>query len=286
MSDRAERTEEFWRRLATASGVAEDRAQAARLIDDVAAGAELDAADRAFLEVQGPERLLVYRKLMRATLREAVEVALPRTVARLGSAFEVHFAQYCAGGTGSHYLRDVAVEFLDFCAQRWQPPEVPAYLLELGRLEAAQIEVAAAPERRRLLRDADARSTEARPDVDGEPLALHRGVAFAPSCRLLRFRHAVHELPEDVDDRRSPLARDTILFLYRSPEHEVRYLELSPVAAALMVRLLEGAPLSRGIADACATSGVPMDELTLAGAADVLADLARRGAILGAGDPA
>lgn len=292
---RPEPEEEFWRRLALdpLEG-AEDAAGrftpegAADFVAAAASAAGVSEEDRDFLATQRPERLFVYRKLMRATLRGALEATLPRTLARLGEAFVPSFEHYLTqGGTTSHYLRDVAVEFLDLCAGLWvTDARVAPYLVDLGRLEATQIEIAAAPHRRALLADADAfadadvRSTAER--AEGEPLALERAVEFIRACRLLTLQFAVHELPEALEDRSVPPARRAELLVYRSPEHDVRFLELSPVAAHLVQALLEGERLAEALTRACARENLPLDEVTLAGAARVLADLGERGVLLGA----
>ncbi len=46
-----------------------------------------------------------------------------------------------------------------------------------------------------------------------------------------------------------------MLFVYRSPEHEVRYLELSALAFGILRRLLDGAPLEGAIAGAASEGG-------------------------------
>src|SRR5262245_53269046 len=59
------------------------------------------------------ERLLVYRRLVRNNLREAVELAMPRAIARLGARFDDFFARFLEQrGPRTHYLRDVTNEFL------------------------------------------------------------------------------------------------------------------------------------------------------------------------------
>src|SRR4051812_800787 len=51
--------------------------------------------DRAALRAEF-ERLLVYRRLVRGTLREAIELAIPRTLARLGALFDEYFERFLA----------------------------------------------------------------------------------------------------------------------------------------------------------------------------------------------
>ena len=98
-------------------------------VDALVDSSSLSEDDRAFLREQGPNRLLVYRRLVRGTLRGAVELSIPRTVARMHaisglsaerSLFQEAFDAYCAErGTRSHFLRDVAPELLAFCGERY-----------------------------------------------------------------------------------------------------------------------------------------------------------------------
>jgi hypothetical protein len=287
---------------------------------ELVASSTLSEDDRAFLLEQGPKRLLVYRRLVRNTLRETLELAIPRLMARLEgihptgaesatprSLFAEAFDSYCdTRGPRSHYLRDVAAEFLDFFEARFAgDARVPPFLLELGRLEAAQIEIAAAPSRRDLRADGalpehphadlavrrepgveprlapqQVATPDARSASDAE-LHLARGVRFIEACRLFRFEHAVHRLPEELDDRSVPDRGPTSLLVYRSPEHDVRYLELSPVAEAILRRLIDGSTLETALVQGTAEGGLSLDDSVLAGAAHVLAELAERGVLLG-----
>jgi hypothetical protein len=216
------------------------------------------------------ERLLVYRRLVRGTLRGAVALAMPRTIARLGALFDEYFDRFLAErGPRTHYLRDVTSELLDFCAPLWEKDDrVPAWAVELGRHEALQIVVAALRE-----------PTE--PGELGE-LDLERGLRFVQAARVARYEHAVHRLSEDEGDLTAPERTPTALFVYRDREHDVRYLALSPVAAALLERLLAGASLKDALLGACATAGTDPAS-ALPGTSRLLADLAARGALLGAG---
>ena len=258
-----------------------------RAIHDLAFGPEVDADDadavRAWLERNhvaaadadaivgaGLERLLVYRRLLRANLYEAIEIAIPRVVARLGEVFDEYFDRFLAErGPRTHYLRDVTTELLDFCAAAWAADtRVPPYMMDLARHENVQIEIGA---------------MQSRP-VGEEPgeLELEKPLRFIEAARVMRYGFAVHRLSEDSADRTEPEARTTALLVYRSPEHEVRYLELTPLAAAILERLLGGAPLGPGIQAACAAEGAAIGPDVLDGAARLLADLAERGALLGA----
>lgn len=216
------------------------------------------------------ERLLVYRRLVRRTLRSAIELAMPRAVARLGSTFVEYFDRFLAErGPRTHYLRDVTTEFLDFAEPLLRSdPRVPAFLCDLARHESLSIVVSASVEHGRT--------------PLGE-LDLDRGLVFTDAARIARYAFAVHLLPDDEADRSEPPAEPTALFVYRSPEHDVRYLALTPLAADIVERLLAGETLRQAVLAATQQRGIPPSPSVLEGTARVLADLAERGALHGAG---
>lgn len=227
--------------------------------------ADLRALDQSF------ERLLVYRQLTRDNLRQALRLAIPRSIARLGASFDDYFERFLRErAPRTHYLRDVTAELLDFCAPLWAvDPRVPAYLSDLARHESLHIEVSALPALPRGHAPA--------------PLALDQGVELGAALRLVHYRYAVHELPVEESDRSEPARRELALLVYRSPEHEVRYLELSALACAILERLLAGASLAQAVRGAVSASqpGAELTEAVLAGTAALLADLAERGVVWG-----
>lgn len=239
--------------------------------DEFLARYDFSDDDRAALRAEF-ERLLVYRRLVRSTLREAVELAIPRTMARLGALFDEYFERFLAErGPRTHYLRDVTTELLDFCAPLWpEDTRVPAWALELARHEALEIVISSLREL------GTAREL-------GE-LDLERGLCFVEAARVTRYAFAVHRLTRDEADRTPPERVPTALFVYRDPEYDVRYLELSPLAAALLERLLRGETLRLALFAACAETGTDAGS-ALDGTARLLADLAARGALLGAAAP-
>jgi len=229
----------------------------------------LDAANGASLRASLP-RLLVYRTLVRARLEEAIELAVPRSLARLGPLFTEYFERFLREqGPRTHYLRDVTNEWLDFCAPLWRADErVPNYLHDLARHEALEIVVAS--------------GADPAPADDAAELRLERGLCFIEAACVVRYAFAVHELSEDVSDRSVPRAVPTALFVYRSPEHDVRYLELTPLAAAILERLLAGATLGEAVTGATGEAQLALDPSVLEGTARLLAELVERGALLGA----
>lgn len=228
----------------------------------------VSAEDAAALE-RSFQRLLVYRELVRGNLYEAVQLSIPRSMARLGSVFDEYFARFLnERAPHTHYLRDVTSELLEFCLPLWQSDaRVPTYLGELALHESLHIEVSALP-------------TLPRGHV-AAPLALEQGVQLGAALRLVSYRHAVHELPEAESDRTEPAQRDVSLLVYRSPEHDVRYLELTPVARGIVERLLAGDTLAQAVQGAAAEAAAPLSEAILSGAARLLADLAERGVVWG-----
>lgn len=229
---------------------------------------EVSAEDAAALEL-GLPRLAVYRELVRGNLQEALRLSIPRTLARLGPSFETYFDRFLAErAPRTHYLRDVTAELLDFCAPLWEADgRVPAYLSELARHEALHLQVSAIP-------------TPPRGHV-AAGLSLDLGVELSKALRLVHYAHCVHELPDAEEDRSEPARRAVSLLVYRSPEHEVRYLELSPLASAILERLLAGHTLGGAVKGAAAAEGAGLTEAVLSGAAQLLADLAARGVVWG-----
>ena len=234
---------------------------------------QVDLDDASALTRDFP-RLLVYRKLVRSNLREALRATLPRTLARLGPHFEPDFAELLrVAPPVTHYLRDLTPRFLAFVAPRWAAnPSVPAYLFDLARHEALQVEVA---------------SLLARPKANvSAELSVDEGVEFIDAVRLVQYASAVHRLPDDETSMEAPEPGPVTLLVYRSPEHDVRYLELGAFAAALLSALLaERLTLRAALAHAAQQVSLPLDDELLSRAARLLAELAERGALLGKTGP-
>jgi hypothetical protein len=229
--------------------------------------AALDEADAAAMAGLPAHRLLLYRELSRNGISSAIRKQIPRTASRLGSLFADYASRFCSEELPrSHYVRDMAFEFVAWVAPRWEVDDaVPAYLFDLARHELCAFEVAGA------------RIQDEAPG--GADLSLDSALTFDASTRLMRYRYAVHLLAADEDARDEPKAEPTALLAYRDDEHEVRYLELTPLAAALIARLLDGRTLRQAVVDACAETGHSLDDSVLSSSAELLSDLARRGVL-------
>jgi hypothetical protein len=220
-----------------------------------------------------PARLLVYRSLVRNGLSSVVVRMLPRTRARMNAAcggrFDSDFARFVDEvGPRTHYVRDVPGEFFTWAEPRWRAdPEVPSYLPDLAAHELAHFAVASSD------------------DAVGEPrlaeVALDRPLAFAASVRLLVYAWAVHELSADETSHEEPRPGDVRLLGYRDSSHSVRWLELTPLAASIIERLVSGESLGEAVERACSDRGVAPAR-ALPDIVKLLADLGERGALLGA----
>jgi hypothetical protein len=101
---------------------------------------------------------------------------------------------------------------------------------------------------------------------------------------LLRYAWAVHELSADPSTVDLPVQRDVCLAAYRDVNDAVRWLELSPLAAAIVERLASGEALGHAVLRACESYAVAPGS-ALEGIAALLADLGERGVLLGAPVP-
>jgi len=256
------------------------------------ARAGLEGPDLEAMAALPPKRLLLYRSLIRRGQTGAIRAGIPRTAARHGARFEADVARFIeAEPPRSRYLRDVAFEFVGFAAPRWAgDPEVPAYLADLARHELAafaaacaeQDEEAGAPGAPEALGDeAPGNPGDDAPGRPREELSLDRGARFQRAAALVRYEHAVHRLQGDESARDVPAREPTRLLVYRDASHDVRFLELTPLAAEILGRLLAGAALGEAVVAGCAALGHPVDGPVLESTAALLSDLAERGALLG-----
>jgi hypothetical protein len=234
----------------------------------VSRGVEGEDATR--MAESGARGLILYRKLVRRGLTSAIRLEIPRTAARLEGSFDGWVSRYFEEDLPrSHYVRDVAFEFLGWAAPQWSADRaVPRYLADLARHELSAFEIAGAESRGAGLASAE--------------LAIDRAARFDPSSRLYRYDYAVHRLEEAESARDEAEAIPTYLLGYRDPEHEVRYLALSALAFGILTRLLRGEPLGEAIHRAAADAAEPIRADVLEGTASLLADLAERGVLLGA----
>jgi hypothetical protein len=230
-----------------------------------------------------PRRLRLYRRLVRHNVTGVIAMILERTRARLDAHVPGELDRMIDDfldevGPRTPHLRDLPSELLAFAAPRWRAraqgaavdadrPAPPPWIVDYAELELLEFAIAVAP----------------RPPAP-PPLAevsVDRPLVFADPKRLVHFDWAVNRVPAD-DVRAEPEWRPVDLLVYRDAEHHARILELTPLAAAILERLLSGKPLGAAMVEACEAKGHALDEAVLSGAARLLADLGERGVLLGA----
>jgi uncharacterized protein len=213
------------------------------------------------------KRLLLYRKLVRRGLSAAVRAQLSGTANRLGALFESYMERFCDEALpSSPYLRDVAFEFAAWARPLWlADSRVPAYLLELAHFELWYFELSTHSEAFQM-------PTQIAPD-------LERPLAFQPGTRLCLYEYAVHTLSEDSLE--IPEHLPTALLGHRDSAHDVHFLELSPLAAAIAQRLLNHNTLAQAVREACQSLGFPVDASILEETAELLSDWSEKGIVLG-----
>jgi hypothetical protein len=230
----------------------------------------VDRDDVAAIAAQ-PRRIAVYRSLVRNGLSSVVARVLPRTRARMNRTADGRFDRDFAAfvdrpGPRTHYLRDVPGEFVAWAEPRWHADaDLPAYLSDLAMHELSAFAVGAA---------ADATGTAPIGQV-----SLERALAFHASTTIVSYVWRVHDLSDALDADDAPAAGDVTLLGYRDSDHRVRWLELTPMAAAIVSRLRSGATLGDAITSACGAMSATPDTGAIAA---LLGDLSERGVIVGA----
>lgn len=230
------------------------------------------ASDDVEALLAAPRRLGLYRRLVRSNVVGVVRAMLGRTEALVERFEPGGFERAIAGfldevGPRTAHLRDVPREFLDWAGPRWRASErLPAWLVDHAELELVDFTVEVAPRPGPLPALAD--------------VAPDRALVFAEPRVVARLGWAVHAMSGEGEA--PPERRDVVLLVYRDAEHRARYLELSPVAAAILEQLFAGRPLVPAVVEACREVGQTVDDAVLAGAARLLADLGERGVLLGA----
>ncbi len=214
----------------------------------------------------GPPTLSIYRTLVLGRFESAIEASLPRTAARLGARLREQVATFVAErASRSHYVRDIAAEFLGWAAPRWRADlSTPRYLVDLASYELLQIDVCAAED--------DAPHPSA-------PIGLESILLFRRGARAAAYGFAVHRLADDADDRIAPRAEHVRLLAYRDDADQFRLLELERPAAALIDLLMRGRPLGLAAREACHATEEPISDQVLARQSLLLQELDDRGII-------
>lgn len=219
------------------------------------------------------KRFRVYRRMARHRLTDVVENCFPRLKGALGDLSPLVEQWFDEAPPRSPYIRDVAGELLRWLRAEVLPKDAPPWTLELARHEQALLDVEYSAEE------------EGAEDVReiGE-LDFNRPAVLTPAHRILRARYAVHLLPEELDRDAVVAEGPFTLCLYRDPAtHEVRVLELSPIAGAILEEVEKGdRTVVEAVRAAAARESFEIDGEFVGSFAELVADLAERGVWLGA----
>jgi hypothetical protein len=220
------------------------------------------------------DRWRVYRRMARRRLSDVLGNSFPRLSALLGDRWEGIVERFFdEAPPRSPYIRDVSGELATFFERIWptttESASFPPWMIELARHEWALLDVSYIGEEEGALR------------ADVGELRMDRPAVLAPAHRILRAGWSVHRLGLDGDA--SVVVEGTFaLCLYRdSLTHQVRALELSPVAAGLLEGVDAGGPLVEVVKRVAAQNDAVIDEGFVAAFSDLIADLVERGLWLG-----
>lgn len=239
---------------------------------NVPSSAELEAAGLP------PKRIAIYRRLLRHNVAGVIETMLANTKARLdarvpGAMDATIDAFLDEVGPKTPHLRDVPSELLAFAAPRWRADaRLPKWISDHAELELLDFTIGVAP----------------RPPAAPElaEVSADRPLVFAEPKALVRLDWAVNAMGAEASgsEPEDPEQRPVSVLVYRDAEHCSRFLELTPLAGAILERLFAGEALGPAMTGACAAANVPLTQELLEGTARLLADLGARGVLLGARD--
>gem|GEM_PF-1437418 len=219
-----------------------------------------------------PRAWLIYRDLVRARLYETIEHAFPRLATRLGEgAFCALVAQFLSTATPcTRLLRLVPREFLAFLEllepSGAQALALPEWALELARFEWLELEVA--------YEDND---DAAHIPLDG--IGDQDRIVATRACRVRDLTHTVHRVSREEPHMPIAKAAATVCIYRDRTTFEVKTLELSAPAAALLRAAAApgGAIFSDFVRSAADASGDAVDISWLEAFASLTLDFASRG---------
>jgi hypothetical protein len=170
------------------------------------------------------------------------------------------------------YFLQLPREFLDFLENEYEPEDSDyPFLLELAHYEYVEIALSISEE------ENDGRGV----DPDGDLLA--GAPVKSVLARVYAYSYPVHRISTDFLPEK-PAEPPVFLAVYRDNDDKVRFLELSPISAALLDAIAQnesresGEQLLRSLAR---TSGYPDEEALVRHGADALGELREMGILTG-----
>lgn len=226
----------------------------------------------------GPGRWYVYRRMLRSRMRDVTRAGLPRLCALGGDAIDGWVERWVeAEGPRSRFFRDVPGELVRWGVENALFESVGPWANDLARLEDALFEV---PE-----------IHDPRASIPAIDLAMDRSARLAAAHRVLRLSWSVHHIArESESDDGDVIAPDVTkvertdvsVCVYRGGDDDLaKVIELSPLAAKLVVRMSRGDVLVDAIRGAAHEQQIEVDGPLIASVSSLLDDLMERGLLLG-----
>ncbi len=222
-------------------------------------------------------RLKLYQKLLYNKIEDSLLACFPITHELLGKRRWSGLVKAFIAGHRclSPYYRRIPDEFIAYLQEERDPANDPPYLAELAHYEWIELVLAIA------LEEPDFRAINRQGDLlQGQP-------AFAPAMRLLSYRYPVHRIiPGNRRNGYGETEKPCFLLGFRTPEDEVRFIEVNAATARLIELLQAGGVTGQEALSALAEElKHPDAESLMAFGADILESLREQSAILGVRPP-
>lgn len=216
-----------------------------------------------------PRRMAIYRELFFANIAGLLAGSFPVTYRILGQAAWDRLVRsfYATHRAHTPYFLELPREFVEWLQARPARDDGdPPFLEELAHYEWVELALAISEEE-------ELPAAPARADVDPLDIPLR----VSPLAWALAYRWPVHRLGPAYQPAEPP--RDaTYLVVYRDATDAVQFLEIGPLAAALLDALEQSPGLTgrQALARSTASSGNDAPDA----ARDAVADLLRRGVLI------
>lgn len=230
----------------------------------------LTAQERAGMLSAGPKRLLAYHAMVHSRLFKTICSLIGGAADRLGHArLRADVDAWIADpGPKTPYFREIPAEFVGWARGRWEADSALAPWV--AELAAHQVLI-------RTIRNAPGEIGA----QTNKPLDLDGPIACNGTARLVRYRWAVHRLPDPLGPEHEPSEEPAIVIAYRGPDLRPSFVDIKPRSAHLLELLLAGKTLREALFGACEATGEALDDTILSVTALTLADLFERHVLLG-----
>ncbi len=219
-----------------------------------------------------PRRLAIYQDLFYRNVERFCATAFPIAKQILGDErWHTLVRDFLRRNPSeSPYFLEISQEFLAYL-DRFAPPDVPAFLLELCHYEWVELRV------RVTVEESDPTGVET---VHDAAAWLGTTAVLSTAHQALTYRYPVQRLGVDFQPERPP-EQPTHLIVYRNGAERVRFMESNALTVRLL-QLIAEEPVDDALGHLQAELPQLSEPKIISGALDMLMELQRRGIILGA----